>query len=146
MNETHNTVHRGHCLCGAIHFSARGEPAMSGVCYCESCRRLSGTGHAFHALWPEAAVTISGVARDFAWQADSGATVTTSFCPTCGSPLFGRSSGMPGMLTLRVASFDDPETFTPQMAVYAKRRLHWDHLDPSLPAYDAMPPTPAESL
>ncbi|MEF8713336.1 MAG: GFA family protein [Accumulibacter sp.] len=144
MSESATTVHQGRCLCGAIHFAAAGEPMMTGFCYCESCRRLSGAGHAFHALWPEAAVTLSGAARDFAWQADSGATVTTSFCPTCGSPLFGRSSGMPGMLTLRVANLDAPEAVTPQMAVYAKRRLCWDSLDPNLPAFDEMPPIPAQ--
>lgn len=135
---------KGGCLCGAIRYEVTAAPAMAGFCCCESCRKLSGSGHAFHALIPEAALKVSGNVRGFEWKADSGNTVTTSFCPTCGSPLFGKSSGMPGMVTFRAASLDTPEAVSPQMAVYTKRLLAWDHLDPTLPAFQEMPPMPKE--
>ncbi|MGR9071479.1 MAG: GFA family protein [Gammaproteobacteria bacterium] len=142
MNTEKNTSadSKGGCLCGAVRYEVTATPAMTGFCYCESCRKLSGSGHAFHALVPEAAIKISGNIRGFEWVADSGNTVMTSFCPTCGSPLFGKSSGMPGMATFRVASLDDPEAISPQMAVYTKRLLKWDCLDPALSAFQEMPP------
>lgn len=130
----------GACLCRAVRYEVNVSPVMTGICYCTSCRKLSGAGHAFHALFPEAAVKVEGDVRDYRWMADSGHQVTTSFCPICGSPLFGRSSGMPGTLTLRVASLDDPAAIEPQMAIYADRLLPWDHLDPALTAFPAMPP------
>jgi hypothetical protein len=135
---------KGGCLCGAVRYEISTAPAMAGFCCCESCRKLSGSGHAFHALVPEEAMKISGDFRGFEWRADSGNTVTTSFCPTCGSPLFGKSSGMPGVVTFRVASLDDPAAISPQMAVYTKRLLAWDRLDPALPAFKEMPPMPEE--
>lgn len=135
---------KGGCLCGAVRYEVTAAPAMAGFCCCESCRKLSGSGHAFHALVPEAEMEISGNVREFEWKADSGNTVVTSFCPTCGSPLFGKSSGMPGMVTFRVASLDTPEAVSPQMAVYTKRLLAWDQFDPALPAFQEMPPMPQE--
>ncbi|MBI4184834.1 MAG: GFA family protein [Proteobacteria bacterium] len=134
------TEHWGGCLCGAVRFRIIGSPIMAGHCHCLSCQKLSGSGHAFHAMVGEEAFEVSGETRGFSWTADSGNTVTTSFCPTCGSPLFGRSSGYPGMVTFRVASLDDPSVVRPQMAVYAKRLQPWDHLDPGLPAFPGMPP------
>lgn len=144
INDSAHTNIKGSCLCGAVRYEVTAAPAMAGFCCCESCRKLSGSGHAFHALVPETAMKVSGNVRGFEWEADSGNTVVTSFCPTCGSPLFGKSSGMPGMVTFRVASLDTPEAVSPQMAVYTKRLLAWDHLDPALPAFQEMPPLPQE--
>ena len=132
----------GGCLCGAVRYEATADPVMTGFCYCQSCQKLSGSGHAFHAALPEAALRLTGETRGYAWKANSGSTVTTSFCPTCGSPVFGKSSGMPGMVTIRVASLDDPSAIAPQMAVFTSRLRPWDHLDPGLPAFPEMPPMP----
>jgi hypothetical protein len=139
---TGNATHKGGCLCGAVRYEIAGEPMMSGFCYCQKCQKLSGAGHAFHAMVAEGAFHLTGATKGYAWIADSGNKVTTEFCPTCGSPLFGRSSGYPGMVTVRVASFDNPSTLAPQMAVYTKRRLAWDHDFPSLPSFPEMPPPP----
>lgn len=136
------TSHKGGCLCGAVRYEVTADPVMAGFCHCFSCRKLRGAGHAFHAMVPEESLKVTGETRGFAWKADSGNTVTTSFCPQCGSPLFGKSSGFPGTVTFRVASLDEPSAMAPQMAVYTKRLLGWDHLDPSLPAFPAMPPMP----
>ena len=134
----------GGCLCGAVRFEISAAPAMTAMCYCQTCRKTSGAGHAFNALVPADAMKIRGETRGYDSKADSGNTVTTSFCPTCGSPLFGKSSGFPGMVMVRVASFDDPNGVTPQMAVYTKRLLNWDHLDPSVKSFAAMPPAPGK--
>lgn len=137
-----NVKHKGGCLCGTVRYTISAAPTMAGHCYCLSCQKLSGAGHAFHAMVPENAFHVDGETRGFSWTADSGNTVVTNFCPTCGSPLFGRSSGFPGMVTVRVASLDDPSLVVAQMAVYAKRKQPWDHLDPKLLAFPAMPPAP----
>ncbi|HWD36542.1 MAG TPA: hypothetical protein VG840_10295, partial [Casimicrobiaceae bacterium] len=33
--------HAGRCFCGAVQFTATGEPAAMGYCHCESCRHWS---------------------------------------------------------------------------------------------------------
>lgn len=133
---------KGGCQCGRVTYSVSTPPVMAGLCYCTLCRKTSGAGHAFHAMVPEASLQMSGAPTWYSTTADSGNTVSSGFCGTCGSPLFGRSSGMPGMMTFRVANLDQPAAQTPQMAVFASRKLPWDHLDPQLPAFDTMPPMP----
>ena len=140
---TGNATHKGGCLCGAVRYEIAGEPMMSGFCYCQMCQKQSGSGHAFHAMFPENAFRAQGATKGYTWTADSGHKVTTEFCPTCGSPLFGRSSGYPGMVTVRVASLDNQSAFEPQMAVYTKRRQTWDRDIPSLPSFPEMPPLPS---
>ena len=70
---------------------------------------------------------------------DSGNIVARGFCPTCGSLVYTTNSATPELVILRVWSLDDPEPFTPQMAVYVKCALSWDKPDPGLPSFDEMP-------
>ena len=130
----------GGCLCGRVRFRIDGEPMMSGRCCCQACQKLSGSGSAENVAFAEAAVSVDGQVADYKWTADSGGAVTTSFCPNCGSPLFGQSSSMPGMQIIRVGALDDPSLYEPQMVVYAKRRHAWVHHDDSIPAFEMMPP------
>lgn len=131
----------GGCLCGQVRFRIAAKPGLSGRCCCLSCQKLSGGGHSDNIVFPEEAYSIEGEVADFDWTADSGGTVTTSFCPRCGSPLFGRSSNMPGMKMVRAGALDDPGIYAPQILVYASRRHGWDPHDERLPAFDEMPQT-----
>jgi hypothetical protein len=133
-------VHAGGCLCGQVRFRIEGEPIMSGRCCCKACQKLSGAGSTENMAFVESAVAIEGETSDFSWTADSGGSVTTSFCPRCGSPLFGKTTSMPGIKVVRVGAFDDPSFYAPQMMVYAKRRHAWVQHDERLPAFDMMPP------
>ncbi|MCC7016063.1 MAG: GFA family protein [Rhodospirillales bacterium] len=145
-NPAENAIHRGGCLCGAVCFQTAGAPKMTMFCYCQMCQKQSGTGHTFNAIFPESAFRATGATQGYAWTADSGNKVTTEFCPTCGSPLFARSSGYLGAVVIRVASLDEPSAFEPQAAIYTKRRLSWDHDFASLPSFPAMPPPPPKSI
>ena len=52
-----------------------------------------------------------------------------------GSGVVG-STGLAPVISLVVSSSGC------QLAVFASRKLPWDHLDPQLPAFDTMPPLP----
>ncbi|MGD9979481.1 MAG: GFA family protein [Hyphomonadaceae bacterium] len=130
----------GGCLCGAVRYTCSAEPMMSGHCHCDDCRRTSGTGHCSHMGIPDNGVTISGETKAYERASDSGAIVARHFCPTCGSALFSRNSGMPGLVFLRASSLDDLEVFKPQMHVYVARAASWDQPGADLPAFETMPP------
>lgn len=132
----------GGCLCGAVRYQVSAEPIVAGFCHCLNCQKLSGAGRVMHVMVPKDAVAASGETSAYPWTSDSGATVTNRFCPTCGSPLFAENNRMPGALAIRAASLDDPSAVNPQMSVYTKRAQAWDHVEPSLPAFPAMPPAP----
>jgi hypothetical protein len=78
----------------------------------------------------------------------TGVTVNMNrrgFCPTCGSPVVGASSGMPDMRTIPAGSLDDPSTFKPQFVVYTSRGNAWDLVDPALRSFPKMPPMPSDA-
>jgi hypothetical protein len=130
----------GGCLCGGVRYVCTAEPAMAGHCHCEDCRRSSGTAHCSHLGVPEATVTLTGQTTSYARPADSGNVITRHFCPTCGSPIYSRNSGMAGLLFLRASSLDDMEVFKPQMHVFASRSPSWNRPDDGLPVFEGMPP------
>jgi hypothetical protein len=80
------------------------------------CRKSSGTGHCTHVVIPE---DVTGAVTFYDRPADSGNIVRRGFCPTCGSPVYSKNLGMPGVVFPRASSLDDPEIAKPQMVVYA---------------------------
>lgn len=130
----------GGCLCGAVRYKCSAEAVMSGHCYCEDCRRSSGSGHSSHLAVPEGGVEISGATTAYRRAADSGAMIARHFCPVCGAAVYSTNPGMPGLVMLRASSLDDLDVFKPQMHVYASRAARWDRPNDGLPAFDKMPP------
>ena len=129
----------GACLCGSVRY--RGTDAEGGgYCYCDDCRRSSGTGHCSHMMAREDTFSVEGDVRFFDKAADSGNKVSRGFCPTCGSPVYSRNSGMPGTVFIRASSLDQADVFQPMMTVYASRAPHWDRPLDSLPSFEEMPP------
>lgn len=137
------TPFKGGCLCGSVRYECNAEPAMSGHCQCNDCRRTSGSGHCSHLAVPENTVSISGKVSIYERKADSGNLVARAFCPKCGSPVYSKNVAMPGLVFLRASSLDDLEVFKPQVVVYTKRAASWDFMDPKLPSFEAMPPAQA---
>ena len=135
----------GRCLCGACGYEVQGDPVVVAHCHCQDCQRLSGAGHTTGAMFPEAQVRLWGPVATYALASDAGNQVTRGFCATCGSPLFGKNSGMQGFMTMTAGTFDRPDDLTPQVAIFARSRRTWDHVDPAVASFEAQPAwTPAE--
>ncbi len=124
----------GRCQCGALSYECEVPPPFSLHCCCRQCQRISGTGHASVFGLPSDSVRIVGEPQSYPLRADSGNAVTSTFCATCGSPFFKRSSGFPELTFFHAATLDDPSAFAPQGVAWRKSQLHWDTLDPDLPA------------
>lgn len=133
----------GGCACGAVRYEIAAEPMMAGHCQCRDCQRATGTGHSSMMAFPEAAVRLTGKPRFHDAKADSGSTVSRGFCPECGSSVIGKTSGIPGMVTIAAGSLDDPTRFKPQMVVYTSSGHAWDPVDPKLAAFAKMLPPEA---
>lgn len=136
-----STTITGGCACGAIRYECAAEPIVSAHCQCRGCQRFSGTGHMSIMLVPADAVTVTGDPKFYDSPADSGGTTRRGFCPDCGSPVIGKSSGMADVVFLPAGSLDDPSRFEPAAAVFTEYGHAWDHLDPGLMMFPAMPPT-----
>jgi len=135
-----SAAYSGGCACGAIRYEIAADPMMAGHCQCLDCQKATGTGHASMLMFPEAAMKMTGKAKYYETKADSGNTASRGFCTNCGSPVLGRSSGFPGMVTVMASSLDDPNKFQPGFIVYAMRARPWDRVDPALQHFPKMPP------
>jgi len=133
----------GGCACGAIRYEISAEPAFSNHCQCRDCQQTSGAGHGSYLTFASRRdVKLTGKATGWDMVGDSGNVKTRSFCPVCGAPVYLGFSAMPDLFTIHAASLDEPARFTPQAATYALRGHAWDALDPALPKFEKMPPSP----
>lgn len=123
----------GGCACGAIRYRITAEPGFSFHCQCRQCQRSTGTGHASLFVVPKESVTVEGRLKYFDQTADDGATVSRGFCPHCGSPVLGGTTGSPEVVLVAAASLDEPARFRPQRVVFHAGAQPWDHVDPALP-------------
>lgn len=132
----------GHCLCGAVSYTIKGEPARMAQCHCKDCQRASGTGHMSLAFFKADDVEIQGQTASYAATADSGNVNTRHFCPACGSRIFGENSARPGVVGIAVGCVDEHDWFAPQAIVYAGSRPGWDATSEDIPNFETMPPPP----
>jgi hypothetical protein len=122
----------GHCLCGAIQYQIKAQPQLSFLCQCRLCQRITGTGHSAEFAVPGSAVTLTGQLQCYEMQADNGNSVSSLFCPTCGNPIYKKSSGYPGLQFFHAGTLDKPEAFKPEKVFWAASGHAWDLLDPAL--------------
>jgi hypothetical protein len=130
----------GGCLCGAIRHECSAEPFATGNCHCRDCQRSSGSAFVPALFVPREAVKITGEVKYYAVTADSGNTFSRGFCPTCGTPLFGLSVGLPGAIGIRAGSLDDPSWYRPAVDIYTTSAQPWDTMNPDLPKFPKGPP------
>jgi hypothetical protein len=101
------------CLCGEVTLTTSGAPHRVGICHCLDCRKHSGSLFGAFAIFPEAAVTISGETRAYDGR---------HFCPRCGSSVFSRTGNE---VEIHLGAFDAPDQFAPSYELWTVRREAW---------------------
>jgi len=139
MDDHKTQLHKGGCLCGAVRFTVQAPPVVVAHCHCEDCQRISGAGHSTGAMFANGSFISEGPLREFTLTSENKNQVTKSFCPTCGSSLFGRNSAMDGYVTIALGAFDDASMFEPDVVVFARNKQPWDIMDETLATFAAQP-------
>lgn len=103
----------GGCLCGEVRIVATGRPYRVGVCHCLDCRKHHGALFHASAVFPEEAMTVTGETREYA---------SRSFCPRCGSSVFGRSGDE---IEVNLGALDETGRFVPTYELWTVRREAW---------------------
>jgi len=103
----------GGCLCGKVRLVAAGAPYRVGLCHCLDCRKHHGALFYAAAIFPAAAVTVSGETRDYQGR---------HFCPDCGSSVFARFGDE---IEVHLGALDAPDQFRPTYENWTIRRESW---------------------
>ncbi|MHB1102171.1 MAG: GFA family protein [Devosia sp.] len=127
---------KARCACGAVSVAVNGPISSMFMCSCVDCQKATGTGHSTVAIADPADVEIAGPIKSFARPADSGATFTRSFCPECGTPLYGKSSRAPDAIMLPVGLFGaEAQWFAPNQLIFSRSHREWDEIAAALPRH-----------
>ncbi|GKY89263.1 GFA family protein [Sinisalibacter aestuarii] len=105
--------HSGGCLCGAVRLETTGVPDRVGLCHCLDCRKHHGALFYAAAIFPAAAVTVTGETRAYQGR---------HFCPRCGSSVFARSGDE---IEVHLGTLDAPDQFVPDYECWTSRRESW---------------------
>lgn len=103
----------GGCLCGAVRIEAVGEPYRVGICHCLDCRKHHGALFFAAAMFPAAAVTVTG---------ETGSYKNRHFCVRCGSSVFAVSGDE---VEVHLGALDQPDRFVPTYECWTVRRERW---------------------
>jgi hypothetical protein len=130
---------KGGCFCGEVRYEITGDPIAMGKCHCRDCKLATGSGYFPYILVSPDALKIKGECTDHIVKGSSGKDVHRSFCPSCGTYIFGEPTALEGLRTVSGATVDNPEDYQPDTDIWVEHAYSWDTLDPKTKKFDRSP-------
>ena len=129
-------VREGGCLCGAVRYRARGEPAATVVCHCTFCQRVTGSAMAVWPAFAPAAVEVAGTLSVYEHRSDeSGRWIRLNFCPKCGTTVSSTFEMAPDEIALLGGTFDDTSWIRVDRQVWTRSAPHWSPVPKDVKSY-----------
>jgi hypothetical protein len=123
---TSTAQHEAACSCGQLRIRLAGEPRLVSSCHCLACQRRTGAPFGESAFFLRGRVIgDEGERRTYTRRADSGASLTFNFCPTCGSTVFWHNERLADMVCVAVGAFADPNFPRPARTVWTVTKHAW---------------------
>ncbi|WP_390890616.1 GFA family protein [Rhizobium laguerreae] len=126
---TDDVVRTGGCLCGRVRYEVRGEPYVSGLCHCATCRKLTGSAYSSTANWHQPQFHMTGEVQTYERR---------QFCSLCGSRLFFLFDG--GVEVFLGTLDQAPYDIKPMLEVWTIRREPWLPPVPGIASHAENPP------
>jgi hypothetical protein len=131
----------GHCLCGAVRYSAAGPVLATAVCHCDDCQRASGSAFSIVVAVRAATFVVEGeLATCETVGTDSGERRQRRFCPRCGSPIFSVVAEAPELVVLKAGTLDDRSRLSPTIELWRQSAQPWTQRTRRRPALRRGPP------
>lgn len=103
------------CSCGQLQIVCQDDPVRISMCLCLACQRRTGSTFGVQAWYRRAQVRPPfGFAKRYVRRADSGRTVTFSFCPEYGGTVFWAAERNPDLIAVAGGTFGDPDFEQPR--------------------------------
>ena len=107
-----------------------------GHCYCEDCRKASGSGFIPFMGYASSKVRFSGEPERSNRKPPMATSSACNFCPVCGSLVFGGEIGETKSFTIYAGSLDDPTPFHPTVAIFVRGRPDWAAIPEGLEQFE----------
>ena len=129
------------CTCGRLRIRLSGQPRLVSSCHCLACQRRTGALFGSSAFFARNQVVgTEGESRTFTRRADSGAALTFSFCPNCGSTVLWENERVADTVCVAVGAFADPTFPRPVRTVWTESKHDWLPFPDDIPHHAKSPP------
>ena len=127
---------KGRCHCGAVEYDILTEQPRAALCHCADCRRHAGAPVVAWALVPNAELTITGAAQEYA-SSEHG---RRHFCGKCGTGLFYTNAVIfPDATDVQTATLDNPDAIVPEAQIQVAERIDWMQRLAAIPEFERYP-------
>ena len=126
----------GRCSCAAVRYRLTTEPLFVHCCHCLNCQRQTGSAFVINVLIEADRVELlAGEPRPVEVGRDGGSAQRIFRCPDCEIAVFSEY-GRPEVRFVRAGTLDDPSAVAPDVHIFARSKVPWLTLSPSVPAFD----------
>ena len=133
------SIFTGSCLCGSVNYKSNSDPLVVQNCHCDQCRKATGSVYLTNLFIKEENFEITGEVNNYTHLSDAGNNMTKYFCPNCGSQVFGKNSGRPGIITIRAGTVNEKDIIKPIRNLFLKSKVPSTPINSNLEACEGMP-------
>jgi len=126
----------GGCQCRAVRYRITGDPVVTAICHCTSCRRANAAPVVAWTMYQQDQVVFLA-APPTIYESSPGAR--RGFCPRCGTQISFTGDLLPGLIDITVGSLDRPEDVAPMFHIWDSKRLPWVEFADALPRHAGFP-------
>ena len=133
------SIFTGSCLCGSVNYKSNSDPLVIQNCHCDQCRKATGSVYLTNLFIKEENFEITGEVNNYTHLSDAGNNMIKYFCPKCGSQVFGKNSGRPGIITIRAGTVNEKDIIKPIRNLFLKSKVPSTPINSNLEACEGMP-------
>ena len=133
------SIFTGSCLCCSVNYNSNSDPLVIQNCHCDQCRKATGSVYLTNLFIKEENFEITGEVNNYTHLSDAGNNMTKYFCPNCGSQVFGKNSGRPGIITIRAGTVNEKDIIKPIRNLFLKSKVPSTPINSNLEACEGMP-------
>ena len=133
------SIFTGSCLCGSVNYKSNSDPLVIQNCHCDQCRKATGSVYLTNLFIKEENFEITGEVNNYTHLSDAGNNMTKYFCPKCGSQVFGKNSGRPGIITIRAGTVNEKDIIKPIRNLFLKSKVPSTPINSKIEACEGMP-------
>src|SRR5262249_32342212 len=115
----------GACHCGAIRYEAEIKPDNVILCHCTDCQAMSGAPYRVNVHVLLENFVLRGEPRRYVKIGSSGARIVTTFCGTCGTPIYSCAEDGPKFVNLRRGSTTQRALLPPKRQGFCSSGMPW---------------------